>query len=1021
MAKLSRIFLFLLIANIQEPVKGFKNVIVNNKPMTYNRKGELIEAVKIPKTVNKAKPVEIVEKSNIFKNSAFVTNSKFKGGTHRFESELLEKNNLTKSWLLPTRGQFKIWNTNNKATKPPKIHRSSTAFPSFPELTSELSTTEKPSQTSILFNDEFVSVENSLHHIYNDIFKNDFNKFPSITERPRPVESTHEKPLIFFYTSPTPPTTNFPFTSSTTKRPKKKKKPTTTTPLPIHEHFLQNIDFYRQLLMINCSNQASTTTTEEPFIAITPKPKKQLGNRGTLSYEELQSDVSTTTSAKKNRRRRKKNKKRKKDCKKKKREKPHRGKFGSNYGEGPPVYQGSKPQGSLQTHGSYHGSHISPNHQQLVQNQINAPLPGLGVLTHDIHNVQGNFSNHGHTHSSEQETSGLESDQEGQETHQPSHIHSDDNVIYYDDSPELEQNDNILTSFYNFIEDAFTSKEFVDDNGQRHDVSYEYSDSEDDSSHLLRRRKKSTDTQVQRRSDFVPRKSMTTKITVASEYDDSVATKVPPVNQIVSTRPVIPPRKKPPSIKRRPLTSSEESDEDYTLYDELVGFRDDSDEIDSYEDYDDAPKNRLPIGEKIKDRLKAVSEENEEPSPSIFDGVTGMFSTLGNFFSALTGFGDVSRRDSLKRKQDYDYDDEDDEGRSTTEKVEQQSKRPKRENEPLAWYQPSFLFSNRNDDDKPFGSTEQPNWLPSPWQHDDDDIGTEMPATTKSSSVESSSEKPSFFEMVSSYLSPTRRSSTRFTSKNRRKRYDSYQLIRITADSKEDLKTIEDFKMSKKGTKVHWLKGPSSRTFTDVVVPPDYTEDFREFLTENEIPFATKVRNIQHAIQFENPRLNKRDQIEMEVIYGHPLTWYRYHPYRDIQAYFDYLKRKFSDYVDLVQLGWSFEGRPLTIVKISHPNSDSKSELRKEPRMSLGRSAIFIQAGLEAHEWLSIASTTYIINNLISKIDGNDTLAALIRKTDWYIMPVANPDGYDYSIHYDRLWQKTRSAHSSQTGFFSTA
>jgi len=33
----------------------------------------------------------------------------------------------------------------------------------------------------------------------------------------------------------------------------------------------------------------------------------------------------------------------------------------------------------------------------------------------------------------------------------------------------------------------------------------------------------------------------------------------------------------------------------------------------------------------------------------------------------------------------------------------------------------------------------------------------------------------------------------------------------------------------------------------------------------------------------------------------------------------------------------------------------------------------------------------------------------LIDSVDWYFMPVANPDGYEYSHSTDRLWRKTRS------------
>ena len=32
----------------------------------------------------------------------------------------------------------------------------------------------------------------------------------------------------------------------------------------------------------------------------------------------------------------------------------------------------------------------------------------------------------------------------------------------------------------------------------------------------------------------------------------------------------------------------------------------------------------------------------------------------------------------------------------------------------------------------------------------------------------------------------------------------------------------------------------------------------------------------------------------------------------------------------------------------------------------------------------------------------------LVEKLDWYILPVANPDGYEWSRTEDRLWRKNR-------------
>lgn len=44
-----------------------------------------------------------------------------------------------------------------------------------------------------------------------------------------------------------------------------------------------------------------------------------------------------------------------------------------------------------------------------------------------------------------------------------------------------------------------------------------------------------------------------------------------------------------------------------------------------------------------------------------------------------------------------------------------------------------------------------------------------------------------------------------------------------------------------------------------------------------------------------------------------------------------------------------------------------------------------------------------------------DTEAETVQSVDWYIMPVLNPDGYEFSHNYDRMWRKSRSKYS-ETG-----
>jgi murein tripeptide amidase MpaA len=53
-----------------------------------------------------------------------------------------------------------------------------------------------------------------------------------------------------------------------------------------------------------------------------------------------------------------------------------------------------------------------------------------------------------------------------------------------------------------------------------------------------------------------------------------------------------------------------------------------------------------------------------------------------------------------------------------------------------------------------------------------------------------------------------------------------------------------------------------------------------------------------------------------------------------------------------------------------------------------------LSAGIHAREWISPATVTYIINELVNNYDANKEVADAY---DWYILPVHNPDGYEYT------------------------
>lgn len=250
------------------------------------------------------------------------------------------------------------------------------------------------------------------------------------------------------------------------------------------------------------------------------------------------------------------------------------------------------------------------------------------------------------------------------------------------------------------------------------------------------------------------------------------------------------------------------------------------------------------------------------------------------------------------------------------------------------------------------------------------------------------------------------------------KSYANHQVWRVLPRTQDHVNSLSDHKQGEYGEKLTWLKGPSLRGPTDVIVDPDNLVTFKEFLDDEGIPFDITVWDLEKAINYENPPL-RYNMMSAE----HPLTWYHYHRYSDILKFLEYLQRNFPRNVELIPIGSSYEGMPLVVVNIfanddhlevaqqrkndkkSHTTYKKQSKMRKRKT----KPAIFVEAGAHGREWIGPASATWIINHLLDLIHKNNSLNETISAVDWYIMPVLNPDGYEYSHIYDRMWRKTRT------------
>lgn len=119
---------------------------------------------------------------------------------------------------------------------------------------------------------------------------------------------------------------------------------------------------------------------------------------------------------------------------------------------------------------------------------------------------------------------------------------------------------------------------------------------------------------------------------------------------------------------------------------------------------------------------------------------------------------------------------------------------------------------------------------------------------------------------------------------------------------------------------------------------------------------------------------------------------YNYHKLKEIDRYLIVLEKAFPGLVKVATIGTTYEGRSIKIVTVSAKKKSKKS-----------KPAILMDCGIHAREWISPAFCLYAIDRLVEQEKDK-----LLQQYDFYIIPVANPDGYQYTWNGNRMWRKNR-------------
>ncbi|BFG00504.1 uncharacterized protein DMAD_00478 [Drosophila madeirensis] len=229
----------------------------------------------------------------------------------------------------------------------------------------------------------------------------------------------------------------------------------------------------------------------------------------------------------------------------------------------------------------------------------------------------------------------------------------------------------------------------------------------------------------------------------------------------------------------------------------------------------------------------------------------------------------------------------------------------------------------------------------------------------------------------------------------RRISYDKYQIWRLKPQDEAQVRALEEFKKGEDGVKMHWLKGPSLRGLTDVLVPQKMLVDFQGTLNYEGIAHEVLIFDVGKAIAYEQskedylhttPIATKRPSKPRPMAIAQPgMTWNRYHTHDEIVQYLETMRMRHPQLVELIHIGRSYEGRPLIVVKIESKQSAANAAANatssgykrpKRKRKSGQANAVFVEAGAHGLAWIGPATATWMISELLRLMKTNSEYLA---------------------------------------------
>jgi len=127
----------------------------------------------------------------------------------------------------------------------------------------------------------------------------------------------------------------------------------------------------------------------------------------------------------------------------------------------------------------------------------------------------------------------------------------------------------------------------------------------------------------------------------------------------------------------------------------------------------------------------------------------------------------------------------------------------------------------------------------------------------------------------------------------------------------------------------------------------------------------------------------------------------QYTSYNECVDFFKSAQKTYPDLIKVESIGKTWEDRDIIAVSIT-----------KNIKTDKDKPALFYTGTIHAREWIGIELSLTFAKYILEHIEYDPQLNEILDRTTLYMVPCANPDGFEYSRNHFSFWRKNRRRNS---------